>query len=82
MICIQNRLSQTLGFTVSAKDIWDHLYSLYDIDALDEVEAILFPLEEKEFKLPEDFKVAKKSSKKEPTQTPEQPLDKDGRSLY
>lgn len=82
MICIQNRQSQALGFTVSAKEIWDHLYSLYDIDALDEVEAIPFPLDEKEFKLPEDFKVAKKSSKKEPTQTLEQPLDKDGRCLY
>lgn len=81
MICIQNQLSQALGFTVSAKDIWDHLYSLYDIDALDEVELIPFQLEEKEFKLPEDFKVAKKSLKKESTHMPEQPTDKDGRGL-
>ena len=82
MICIQNRLSQALGFTVSAKDIWDHLYSLYDIDALDEVEAIPFSLEEKEFKLPEDLKVVKRSSRKEPAQAPEQPLDKDGMHLH
>ena len=81
MICIQNQLSQALGFTIPAKDIWDHLYSLYDIDALDEVEVVPFQLEEKEFKLPEDFKVVKKSSKKEPIQTPEQPPDKDGRGL-
>ena len=81
MICIQNQLSQALGFTVPAKDIWDHLYSLYDIDALDEVEVVPFQLDEKEFKLPEDFKVAKKSLKKEPTHTPEQPPDKDGKNL-
>ena len=82
MICIQNQLSQALGFTVPAKDIWDHLYSLYDIDALDDVEVVPFQLDEKEFKLPEDFKVAKKSLKKEPTHTPEQPPDKDGKNLY
>ena len=68
--------------TITLQYIWDHLYSLYDIDALDEVEVVPFQLDEKEFKLREFFKVAKKSLKKEPTHTPEQPPDNDGKNLY
>ena len=60
--------------TITLQYIWDYLYSLYDIDALDEVEVVPFQLDEKEFKLREFFKVAKKSLKKEPTHTPERSI--------
>jgi MRG-binding protein len=56
MICIQNRFSQAVGFTVSAKQIWDYLLKLYDIDALDEVESIPFSTDLKEFSLPDGIK--------------------------
>ena len=76
MICIQNRFSQAVGFTVSAKQIWDYLFKLYDIDALEEVESLPFSDESKEFTLPDDIKNVKlSSSKKDISEAP----DKEGR---
>jgi MRG-binding protein len=71
MICIQNRFSQAVGFTVSAKQIWDYLLKLYDIDALDEVESIPFSTDLKEFSLPDGIKgIKSSSSKKEGSEAP------------
>ena len=59
MALIQHSFSQAVGFSVSTKDLWSYLYTLYDIDALDEVEKFPFPNEKKEFSLPDDIKQLK-----------------------
>lgn len=52
MILIQEKLSNSLNRSVSAKQIWEHLCTLYDLQALNESEVLPFPLKETEFSLP------------------------------
>ncbi|KAM9445957.1 MRG/MORF4L-binding protein [Clarias gariepinus] len=53
MICIRDKFSQNIGRQVSSKVIWDHLGTMYDMQALHESEILPFPNSEKSFVLPE-----------------------------
>ncbi|KAM8946713.1 MRG/MORF4L-binding protein [Pelodytes ibericus] len=55
MICIRDKFSQNIGRQISSKVIWDHLRSMYDMQALHESEILPFPNSEKNFILPEDI---------------------------
>ncbi|KAK2885827.1 hypothetical protein QQF64_020716 [Cirrhinus molitorella] len=55
MICIRDKFSQNIGRQVSSKVIWDHLSTMYDMQALHESEILPFPNSEKSFVLPEDI---------------------------
>ncbi|KAL6482651.1 hypothetical protein AOLI_G00160400 [Acnodon oligacanthus] len=55
MICIRDKFSQNIGRQVSSKVIWDHLGTMYDMQALHESEILPFPNSEKTFVLPEDI---------------------------
>lgn len=51
--CIAERLSSSLNRDYSTESVWIHLRSLYNLDALEDLEPLPFPNEEKEFSLPE-----------------------------
>ncbi|OCT60279.1 hypothetical protein XELAEV_18046295mg [Xenopus laevis] len=53
MICIRDKFSQNIGCQVSSRVIWEHLRSMYDMQALHESEILPFPNSEKNFILPE-----------------------------
>ncbi|XP_053309193.1 MRG/MORF4L-binding protein [Spea bombifrons] len=55
MICIRDKFSQNIGRQISSKVIWDHLRSMYDMQALHESEILPFPNPERNFILPEDI---------------------------
>ncbi|XP_031422369.1 MRG/MORF4L-binding protein isoform X2 [Clupea harengus] len=55
MICIRDKFSQNIGRQVSSKVIWDHLSTMYDMQALHESEILPFPNSEKTFVLPEEI---------------------------
>uniref|UniRef100_A0A8C1L8U3 MRG/MORF4L binding protein n=1 Tax=Cyprinus carpio TaxID=7962 RepID=A0A8C1L8U3_CYPCA len=55
MICIRDKFSQNIGRQVSSKVIWDHLSTMYDMQALHESEILPFPNSEKSFVLPEEI---------------------------
>ncbi|XP_062871519.1 MRG/MORF4L-binding protein [Trichomycterus rosablanca] len=55
MICIRDKFSQNIGRQVSSKVIWDHLGTMYDMQALHESEILPFPNSEKSFILPEEI---------------------------
>ncbi|KAG8447207.1 hypothetical protein GDO86_014613 [Hymenochirus boettgeri] len=55
MICIRDKFSQNIGRQISSKVIWDHLRSMYDMQALHESEILPFPNSEKNFILPEEM---------------------------
>uniref|UniRef100_A0A5F8HH20 MRG domain-containing protein n=1 Tax=Monodelphis domestica TaxID=13616 RepID=A0A5F8HH20_MONDO len=55
MICIRDKFSQNIGRQISSKVIWDHLSTMYDIQALHESEILPFPNSEKNFILPEEI---------------------------
>ncbi|XP_018612061.1 MRG/MORF4L-binding protein isoform X1 [Scleropages formosus] len=55
MICIRDKFSQNIGRQVSSKVIWDHLGTMYDMQALHESEILPFPNSEKAFVLPEEI---------------------------
>lgn len=55
MICIRDKFSQNIGRQVSSSVIWDHLGSMYDMQALHESEILPFPNSEKSFSLPDDL---------------------------
>ncbi|XP_066528366.1 MRG/MORF4L-binding protein [Hoplias malabaricus] len=55
MICIRDKFSQNIGRQVSSKVIWDHLGTMYDMQALHESEILPFPNSERTFVLPEDI---------------------------
>ncbi|XP_061165948.1 MRG/MORF4L-binding protein-like isoform X2 [Saccostrea echinata] len=58
MLFIHEKLNSSSSRKISSKDIWDHLSSMYDLQALNESEIIPFPNKESDFDLPgEDFKV-------------------------
>ncbi|KAM9786179.1 MRG/MORF4L-binding protein [Neosynchiropus ocellatus] len=55
MICIRDKFSQNIGRQVSSSVIWDHLGTMYDMQALHESEILPFPNNEKSFFLPDDI---------------------------
>ncbi|XP_061907908.1 MRG/MORF4L-binding protein [Entelurus aequoreus] len=55
MICIRDKFSQNIGRQISSSVIWDHLGSMYDMQALHESEILPFPNSEKSFSLPDDI---------------------------
>ncbi|KAM5134951.1 MRG/MORF4L-binding protein [Mantella aurantiaca] len=55
MICIRDKFSQNIGRQISSKVIWDHLRTMYDMQALHESEILPFPNSEKNFILPEEI---------------------------
>ncbi|XP_033903247.3 MRG/MORF4L-binding protein-like isoform X1 [Acipenser ruthenus] len=55
MICIRDKFSQNIGRQVPSKVIWDHLATMYDMQALHESEILPFPNSEKSFVLPDDI---------------------------
>ncbi|XP_058535576.1 MRG/MORF4L-binding protein isoform X2 [Ochotona princeps] len=55
MICIRDKFSQNIGRQVPSKVIWDHLSTMYDMQALHESEILPFPNPERNFVLPEEF---------------------------
>lgn len=55
MICIRDKFSQNIGRQVSSAVIWDHLGTMYDMQALHESEILPFPNSEKSFSLPDDI---------------------------
>uniref|UniRef100_A0A3Q0QSE9 MRG/MORF4L binding protein n=1 Tax=Amphilophus citrinellus TaxID=61819 RepID=A0A3Q0QSE9_AMPCI len=55
MICIRDKFSQNIGRQVSSSVIWDHLGTMYDMQALHESEILPFPNNEKSFSLPDDI---------------------------
>ncbi|EDV22277.1 MRG/MORF4L-binding protein [Trichoplax sp. H2] len=55
MAFIHQRLQELTGENLSVKSVWDHLNTLYDLAALDEMEIYSMPTEEVDFSLPEDY---------------------------
>uniref|UniRef100_A0A674I2V6 MRG domain binding protein n=1 Tax=Terrapene triunguis TaxID=2587831 RepID=A0A674I2V6_9SAUR len=55
MICIRDKFSQNIGRQISSRVIWDHLSTMYDMQALHESEILPFPNSEKNFILPEEI---------------------------
>ncbi|XP_061487034.1 MRG/MORF4L-binding protein [Rhineura floridana] len=55
MICIRDKFSQNIGRQISSKVIWDHLSTMYDMQALHESEILPFPNSEKNFSLPDEM---------------------------
>ncbi|XP_039214129.1 MRG/MORF4L-binding protein isoform X2 [Crotalus tigris] len=55
MICIRDKFSQNIGRQISSKIIWDHLSTMYDMQALHESEILPFPNSEKNFILPDEI---------------------------
>ncbi|XP_045505033.1 MRG/MORF4L-binding protein isoform X1 [Colias croceus] len=53
MVCIWEKLSNSITREISTQDIWKHLSTLYDMNMLDETEPIPFPNHEVPFSLPE-----------------------------
>ncbi|XP_046820545.1 MRG/MORF4L-binding protein [Vespa crabro] len=53
MVCIWEKFRGTIHKDVSLKAIWDHLESMYDLMALDDMEDLPFPSHEMDFSLPE-----------------------------
>ncbi|XP_793425.1 MRG/MORF4L-binding protein isoform X2 [Strongylocentrotus purpuratus] len=52
MMCIHEKFNQATGRQVTSKQIWDHLETLYDMQALHESEILPFPNKEVDFSLP------------------------------
>uniref|UniRef100_A0A3B3ZSG7 Uncharacterized protein n=1 Tax=Periophthalmus magnuspinnatus TaxID=409849 RepID=A0A3B3ZSG7_9GOBI len=55
MMCIRDKFSQNIGRQVSSDLIWEHLGTMYDMQALHESEILPFPNSEKSFSLPDDI---------------------------
>ncbi|TKS76478.1 MRG/MORF4L-binding protein MRG-binding protein [Collichthys lucidus] len=51
----RDKFSQNIGRQVSSSVIWDHLGTMYDMQALHESEILPFPNTEKSFSLPDDI---------------------------
>ncbi|XP_043270225.1 MRG/MORF4L-binding protein isoform X2 [Venturia canescens] len=65
MVCIWEKFRAATHKDISLKPIWDHLESMYDLMALDDMEDLPFPSNEVDFNLPEgEFHNLMKSSRK------------------
>lgn len=52
MVCVAERLNKLTNVEFSTDQIWSHLYSMYNLDAIDAEETLPFPNEQKDFTLP------------------------------
>ncbi|XP_029104662.1 MRG/MORF4L-binding protein-like [Scleropages formosus] len=84
MICIRDKFSQNIGRQVSSKVIWDHLSTMYDMQALDESEILPFPNSEKSFVLPEEIIQEVKEGKLDLDQESKEDIkeERDSQSTY
>lgn len=56
MVCVAEKLSKAINVEFSTEQIWNHLYSMYNLEAIETLETLPFPNEVKEFALPDvDF---------------------------
>lgn len=65
MVCVWEKFRAAIHKDVSLKMIWDHLESMYDLMALDDMEDLPFPSQEMDFSLPETEFVGKPRKKEE-----------------
>ncbi|XP_033188211.2 MRG/MORF4L binding protein [Bombus vancouverensis nearcticus] len=65
MVCIWEKFRVAIHKDLSLKTIWEHLESMYDLMALDDMEDLPFPSQEIDFSLPEEFLGPLKSRKRE-----------------
>lgn len=65
MVCIWEKFRVATHKDISLKMIWDHLESMYDLMALDDMEDLPFPSQEVDFSLPETEFVGKPRKKEE-----------------
>jgi len=65
MVCIWEKFHAAIHKDVPLKMIWDHLESMYDLMALDDMEDLPFPGQEIDFSLPETEFVRKLQRKEE-----------------
>lgn len=65
MACICEKLHELDDFVIPSDKIWSHLETLYNLEALNEIESMPFPNDEKEFMLPDVEYGLLKSVKKE-----------------
>ncbi|XP_032687974.1 MRG/MORF4L-binding protein [Odontomachus brunneus] len=65
MLCIWEKFRIAIRKDISLKIIWDHLESMYDLMALDDMEDLPFPSQEIDFSLPEVEFVGKPRKKEE-----------------
>ncbi|XP_076287864.1 MRG/MORF4L binding protein [Lasioglossum baleicum] len=68
MVCIWEKFRAAIHKDVPLKMIWDHLESMYDLIALDDMEDLPFPNQEIDFSLPEQefFGMLKARKREEP----------------
>ncbi|XP_065843122.1 MRG/MORF4L-binding protein-like [Oscarella lobularis] len=55
MVHIHDKLSRATNRTFTITQIWDHLKSMYNLDELNDLESNPFPMDQKDFCLPEDY---------------------------
>lgn len=84
MAFICDKLSDNLNKEISSRNVWKHLETMYNLEALDESESLPFPNTEKDFALPDpEFsalklkKDEKPEEKKPPTKGRETPKVKE-----
>ncbi|CAK8683990.1 unnamed protein product [Clavelina lepadiformis] len=65
MMCIHKKFCQSLGQSVSSKQLWDHLATMYNLKALDESEIVPFQNSAQDFKLPADIFSFRKDAKEQ-----------------
>lgn len=65
MAFIWDKLTESLNKNIQSEKIWEHLETMYNLEALDESESLPFPNDEREFYLPEAEFGALKSRKEE-----------------
>ncbi|XP_014661483.1 PREDICTED: MRG/MORF4L-binding protein-like [Priapulus caudatus] len=53
MACIQDKFSNAMNMKITAEQIWQHLGTMYDLQALHDSEIIPFPVKEVDFNLPQ-----------------------------
>ncbi|KAL5481251.1 hypothetical protein EMCRGX_G021382 [Ephydatia muelleri] len=69
MACIQHRLQQLSGLSLTTQEIWKHLQTLYDLESLDEFENTGLQNEEKDFSLPRDFQSTEATNRAQSAQS-------------
>lgn len=68
MAFIWDKFTESLNKNVQSEKIWEHLETMYNLEALDESESLPFPNDEREFYLPESEFGTLKSRKEEKNQ--------------
>lgn len=68
MAFIWDKFTENLNKDIESEKIWEHLETMYNLEALDESESLPFPNDEKEFYLPDSEYGALKSKKEEKTE--------------